>query len=397
QREQMLGAMAYLAPQPLSTALPKLVPKLSQTLSDPHPKVQAAARQALREVSDSILIWFEARAAQSLQAKLTESTSSAFLLSTCKTECPALVISLPNTVATLPEPMSTIFINSNFGKMKIQQKLAIGYIRNKLNVQAMLNKSRAAEKAFELFCTPLSRYTGKGSEVFLQSEKLSFDFEGNTVRGFRCNHPQDKKALILHGFSSSCHKFDHYAKAFIQKGFEVLAFDAPAHGASDGKTINALQYSEVIEKIVMLYGPVDVFLCHSLGGLAASLALEKIPHNEQTKLILIAPATETTSAINNAFSFLGLKNTQLRSELDEVIKRISGHDTGWFSIRRAIRNICASVLWIHDEDDDVTPLEDALKVKEDAPSNVQFMVTKGLGHRQVYRDGTVKDRVLAFL
>ena len=47
---QMLGAMAYLAPQPLSTALPKVVPKLSQTLSDPHPKVQAAARQALREV-----------------------------------------------------------------------------------------------------------------------------------------------------------------------------------------------------------------------------------------------------------------------------------------------------------------------------------------------------------
>lgn len=52
---QMLGAMAYLAPQPLSTALPKVVPKLSQTLSDPHPKVQAAARQALREVSYNFL------------------------------------------------------------------------------------------------------------------------------------------------------------------------------------------------------------------------------------------------------------------------------------------------------------------------------------------------------
>lgn len=49
---QMLGAMAYLAPQPLSTALPKVVPRLSQTLADPHPKVQAATRQALREVSN---------------------------------------------------------------------------------------------------------------------------------------------------------------------------------------------------------------------------------------------------------------------------------------------------------------------------------------------------------
>lgn len=35
----------------LSTALPSIVPKLSETLADPHLKVQAAARQALTEVS----------------------------------------------------------------------------------------------------------------------------------------------------------------------------------------------------------------------------------------------------------------------------------------------------------------------------------------------------------
>lgn len=47
---QMLGAMAYCAPKQLATALPAVVPKLSEALSDPHPKVQQAARQALKEV-----------------------------------------------------------------------------------------------------------------------------------------------------------------------------------------------------------------------------------------------------------------------------------------------------------------------------------------------------------
>jgi hypothetical protein len=47
---QMLGAMAYCAPKQLSTALPTIVPRLSAVLSDPHPKVQAAARTALNEV-----------------------------------------------------------------------------------------------------------------------------------------------------------------------------------------------------------------------------------------------------------------------------------------------------------------------------------------------------------
>jgi len=55
------------------------------------------------------------------------------------------------------------------------------------------------------------------------------------------------------------------------------------------------------------------------------------------------------------------------------------------------------VLWIHDEDDHVTPLSDALKVKEDGPSNIRFMVTKGLGHQKIYRDAEVKKAVTTFL
>ena len=47
---QMLGAMAHCAPRQLGTALPSVVPKLSEVLSDPHPKVQSAARRALKEV-----------------------------------------------------------------------------------------------------------------------------------------------------------------------------------------------------------------------------------------------------------------------------------------------------------------------------------------------------------
>jgi len=47
---QLLGAMAYCAPKQLSTCLPTIVPRLSGVLTDPHPRVQTAARTALNEV-----------------------------------------------------------------------------------------------------------------------------------------------------------------------------------------------------------------------------------------------------------------------------------------------------------------------------------------------------------
>jgi hypothetical protein len=48
---QMLGAMAHCAPKQLGSCLPTIVPRLGGVLGDPHPKVQAAAKEALQEVS----------------------------------------------------------------------------------------------------------------------------------------------------------------------------------------------------------------------------------------------------------------------------------------------------------------------------------------------------------
>lgn len=281
--------------------------------------------------------------------------------------------------------------------MKVQKKIVIGLIRTKLNLLTLCNKRIAGKEAFRLFCTPLSRYTGPEALIFKNGEPLQFEMNSMKIRGYRCNKAADKKVLLLHGFSSSCHKFDHYAAALIQKNYQVLAFDAAAHGASDGTTVNAVEYSDMIKKIITLYGPVDAFVAHSFGGIAICLALETIPHNAATKLVLIAPATETSSAVEGAFQMLGINKKQVQQTLHDHIFTVSGKPTEWYSIRRAIKNIGASILWVHDEDDTITPICDALKVKEDDNPNVQFLFTKGLGHQKIYRDAAVKKSILNFL
>ena len=115
--------------------------------------------------------------------------------------------------------------------MHLGQRLVLKYIRTKFRVLSSFSKRKAAEKAFVLFCTPQQRNKKKLPPVFERSEKIRFLFQGQMVRGYRWSTQQSrKKALIVHGFESSVINFDRYIKPLTQKGYEVLAFDAPAHG-----------------------------------------------------------------------------------------------------------------------------------------------------------------------
>lgn len=280
--------------------------------------------------------------------------------------------------------------------MKVNQKLAIQYVRARVNILALVSKRKAAEKAFSIFCTPFRKTSKKLPPLFEKAEKLQFDLDGMKIKGFRFNHPQQTKVLIIHGFESASKNFERYIIPLTYKGYEVLAFDAPAHGRSDGKEINLPLYMRMLQQIIQLYGPVNGFISHSFGGITLAHLLESMPENTTLKSVFIAPATETVSSIDLFFQFLAF-SPAIRKEFDALILEKGGVETSHYSIRRAIKNIHGPVLWIHDEDDDITPIKDAIAVKNDTPPNVWFHFTKGLGHRKIYRDAEVVRMVVDFL
>ena len=78
--------------------------------------------------------------------------------------------------------------------MKLAQRLGIAYIQTKLKTIAFVSKRKAAEEAFELFCTPLVQYKREGEPK--NAEPLEFTLNNITIKGHRWNHPQPKKALL---------------------------------------------------------------------------------------------------------------------------------------------------------------------------------------------------------
>jgi pimeloyl-ACP methyl ester carboxylesterase len=280
--------------------------------------------------------------------------------------------------------------------MAVGQQMILRYIRAKFRLLSSISKRKAALSAFELFCTPQHRNRKKLPPVFAQSENLSFPFGKYTVNGYRWNHPSAKKVLILHGFESSVVNFDQYIKPLVKKGYEVLAFDAPAHGRSTGKKINVLDYMGMIRHVCTRYGPIQAFIAHSFGGLCLSLALEELPHSHETKVVLIAPAVETSTAIDNFFALLHLDG-EVRLEFEKRILDLGGKPPEWYSIARAAPHLKARVLFLQDKEDHMTPFRDVEPLMKGNYPLFRFVITEGLGHRRIYRDSKISGEIMEFL
>ncbi|RYY40755.1 MAG: alpha/beta fold hydrolase [Chitinophagaceae bacterium] len=280
--------------------------------------------------------------------------------------------------------------------MSFKKRLALSFIRTRFGLLHFFSPRKAVEAAFHLFTTPQYRNRKELPALYEAAESLQFRFQEFDIQGYRWNAAAPRRVLVLHGFESSFVNFEQYVQPLVDRGFCVLGFDAPAHGRSSGHQMNVRIYMEFIEAIRDRFGPIDRFMGHSLGGLSLCLALEEQGHTEGARAVLIAAATETRTAIDMYFNIVRLPRA-MRPAFDQFIADRGGHPVEWFSVARAIRNLPIPILWVHDEDDELTPLSDVEPVRRAGLPNVQFVITKGLGHRRIYRDGGVAQKVIDFL
>ena len=283
-------------------------------------------------------------------------------------------------------------------KLTAVQKLALGYYKTKLNLINSLSTRWAAAEAFDVFTKPYPVKPKPDPPIWATAQKLFVETPFGRLAGYSWQpaKPNGQKFLIVHGFAGNTRSFQAYIKPLLSKGYEVFAYDAPAHGKSGGKRLNASMYMQVLEIIVAHHGGFHAYLGHSLGGLAIMLALH---HHQQPmipKIVLIAPATESTTAADNFFDFLRLP-AKLRKAFEMRVEKIGGVPLQWYSIGRVLHEVKGDILWLHDEEDFVTPIGDVYPLMDPHPKHVHFHFTKGLGHSRIYHDSKIKKLILNFV
>lgn len=289
-----------------------------------------------------------------------------------------------------------ICIEFNQIRLKKAQLIIVFLLRLKIHLAAHISTKWAASMAFKIFCTPYRKPSTYKPPVFQKAEEFQINVEGTRIHGYSWkNNLNGPIALIVHGFESRAYNFDRYINPLLKNGYQVYAMDAKAHGKSGGKTITVPEYVEMIYQLEKKIGKIEAFLSHSFGGLATAMFQDKY-NNPSAKLVLIAPATETTSALDLFCRFFRL-GKEVRDAIYRLILDKSGKEASYLSIKRVIPTISNPVLWIHDRDDEITPLSDVTPLLEANLPHIEFMITEGLGHRKIYKENAVVKKVIAFL
>ncbi|OQP44996.1 hypothetical protein A4H97_33070 [Niastella yeongjuensis] len=224
--------------------------------------------------------------------------------------------------------------------------------------------------------------------------RYPFDERAITVQIYRWGQ-SDKKVLLLHGWGGSPFDFKQMITTLVNAGYEVISWDAPAHGASAGKETNIVQWMHTLEQLLARIGPVHAIIGHSLGGLSAALALvhKKL---QVPRLVMISAAVSAPEFFQQTFQQFGIPNKVMPKVHQLVVKRLQ-FDLLQLDLFKHIDKINAkNILVIYDENDGVVKKEQIVNFLNQSTA-IQSFCIKGEGHYRIMRNDEVLKKVVNFM
>ncbi|MDR5592012.1 alpha/beta hydrolase [Christiangramia sp. SM2212] len=202
-----------------------------------------------------------------------------------------------------------------------------------------------------------------------------------------------KKILLVHGWSGRGTQLAKIAEALEKKGYQIISFDAPAHGKAEGKMSMMPFFIQAVHFLNENYGPFEAVIGHSLGGMSA---LRAISEGMQTnKLVIIGTANNITE-ITQHFAENMKMNHKVAAKMKKYLDNRFNEDMDTLSGARSAENVKIPTLVIHDEHDVDVKINSAHEIHE-ALDNSELMITSGLGHRRILGNPEVINKITTFI
>lgn len=270
--------------------------------------------------------------------------------------------------------------------------LLIAIIGTYYNAISYLSKTYAANKAILLFSSPRKgKITGEQSDFLGTAFQEELTYDKHPIMTYRWLGKKDT-LLLAHGWESNAARWKSLILNLKQRGYNVIALDAPAHGYSGSKIFNALLYSEFIHVVAKHFNP-KIMIGHSVGGMATVICQNKYQLESIQKMILIGAPSEFSGVLKRYTDMMGY-NQRIIDQVNALVIERFGAEPKAFSTAKFLENINSKGLIIHDEEDSIIPYDDALLIKNSFKDST-LITTKGLGHS--LNDDTVASYIYDFI
>jgi pimeloyl-ACP methyl ester carboxylesterase len=267
-------------------------------------------------------------------------------------------------------------------------------------VATRVSPSLAARLAFELFMTPpRRRIEPQDVPVLARAERHPLPLDRGSVRAFEwrgASTPADAPGvLLLHGWGSHAARFGSFIAPLEAAGLRAVGLDAPAHGESPGRVADLSRFRAAMEAAVARFAPIRGIVGHSMGASATVMSLAE-RHPPQLQAIVLVGMPSDMGYIMDSFELLLGLRADVRARLRRHFTQRFGAPPETWSNHAVADRLHVRTLLVHDEDDDVAPIEHAQRLAE-LLTGGQLHATRGLAHSGALRDAATIARIVAFI
>jgi pimeloyl-ACP methyl ester carboxylesterase len=268
-------------------------------------------------------------------------------------------------------------------------------LRRFYRMATWLSPRLAARLALLLFITPSrSAPTPAQRAVLRRAERIRMRYGFHWLQVYRWGG-SGPTVLLAHGWSSRAARLAPFVEPFVQAGFQVIAFDAPGHGASSGIHSDVMLYRQALRLVLERLAPIHAIVGHSLGARAAMVLLASSPCRDVRALALVAMPPDVRYMFEEFQLALDLR-ADVRALLVQQFERLFGAPPEEHCAERHASCVSAPVLVLHDCDDDVAPVTHAEAVARQL-RHATLVLTRRLNHCGVLADSQSIAAVVGFI
>lgn len=271
-------------------------------------------------------------------------------------------------------------------------------IRLFFKVSSQIAPFLAVRVAEKLFTTPFySKRRDIEHELLESAERFTIPMDENIkLAGYRWGKETDPIILLVHGWTATATCFVYFIGPLLEKGFQVISYDAIAHGETSGISVSLTEWADTVMAAMENTGKVYCIMGHSLGAgaivIASSLKLET------DKIVLISPVSDIYKVTDQFAEALSIPKRIIEKAHQyawkKYYKSVSKYGNNWNEVFESKFKV--PTLIIHDENDKEIDISNSRELVEQWPW-AEFMETKRLGHRRIILNSDVIDRTLKFI